>query len=184
MKLIRLETSKRSRFPSRSVHVISRLATVTAVLALLAGCSVDNSSVSSPRDSPTESPSNEGSELSSECRLDVAAEIDATISAQLAAFSQKDFPAAFALASAGFQQNTDVETFRQVIELSYPEVADSVKHRIDECRQLSPSTAFALVAVKGQTGNTVKLGYRLVLESGNWRIDGASTVASGVDQEA
>lgn len=184
MKLIRLETSKRSRFPSRSVHVISRLATVTAVLALLAGCSVDNSSVSSPRDSPTESPSNEGSELSPECRLDVAAEIDATISAQLAAFSQKDFPAAFALASAGFQQNTDVETFRQVIELSYPEVADSVKHRIDECRQLSPSMAFALVAVKGRTGNTVKLGYRLVLESGNWRIDGASTLASGVDQEA
>lgn len=162
----------------------ARVVAVTGMLAL-AGCSaVPSTSAGIAEPSATAStpppatPSPTPDPEIPDCPADVETGIDSTVSAQLEAFSAGDFRSAFALASESFQASIDLKGFREVIRTGYPEVADSVDHRLLECRQPDPMRASALVAVTGENGMTAQLGYRFVLEPDGWRIDGASTLAT------
>lgn len=119
-----------------------------------------------------------------ECPNDVAEGIDGTVSTQLEAFAAGDFRSAFALASESFRSSIGLKGFREVIVSGYPEVAAAVDHRVVACRQLGPRRADALVAVTGENGVTAQIGYRFVLETGGWRVDGASTLATESVQTA
>jgi hypothetical protein len=118
------------------------------------------------------------------CEAGVAGSVDRTVTAQLEAFAAGDFQSAFALASESFQGSIDLKGFREVIRSGYPEVAASVGHRLVECRQPGPASVSALVAVTGENGVTAQLAYRFVLESAEWRVDGASTLATRAVQTA
>lgn len=168
----------------------------TGVLVLLVGCSsvigassqttapaVASSVPNTPQPQPSASDPVPQPEIP-ECAADALAGVDATLSAQLAAFAEKDFRSALALASEGFQSSVDLKGFRAIIRDGYPEVASSTAHRILECRQPAPSSVSALVAVTGANGVTAQLGYRFVLEPGGWRVDGASTLATKAAQTA
>lgn len=171
-------------------------AAAVAGTVLLAGCSATAdvaSDTGSPRpvvpSSPTPSPSPSPAAPSPGpgiplCGPDVTQGIGRTVAAQLDAFAAGDFRSAFALASESFRGSIDLKGFREVILSGYPEVAAAVDHRLVECRQPSPARASALVAVTGANGVTAQLAYRFVLESGEWRVDGASTLATRAVQNA
>jgi hypothetical protein len=168
-------------------------AVLLAVLAtgLLAGCSAGSGTPvgdaptasidvpsPTPPPPPTPSPSPQAGEepVFADCPVDVEAGIDATVTAQLDAFAAGDFRTAFGYASESFRSSVDLKGFRRIIREGYPEVASARSHVVVDCRQLAPGDAQALVSVTGQGGSVAQVGYRFVLESGGWRIDGASTL--------
>jgi hypothetical protein len=165
-------------------------------LGLLAGCSAttDAATPATPQPSvpsapaaPAPSPSAGDAEPAPQipdCSVVALEGVDATLSQQLAAFAERDFRSAFALASESFRASVDLKGFRAIILDGYPEVAASTSHRILECRQPAPSSVSALVVVTGANGVAAQLGYRFVLEPGGWRVDGASTLATAAPQTA
>lgn len=139
-----------------------------------------------PRDEPTAEPGpGEGDgdgdgdphgELA--CADDILAQIDETIDAQLAAFAEDDFGTALGLASEGFQEGLDEDTFRQIIEQDYPVVANAVGHRSGVCVEQDGS-AQLLVTVQGEDGTAQELVYTMALEDDGWRIEGAQNPPGG-----
>jgi hypothetical protein len=163
-----------------------RVAAVGVVILAVAGCSagpVGSTQVPEPSASVSAAPPSSAPPLLPDpvvpdCAAAVASGIDRTVTAQLAAFADGDFRSAFALASESFRGSIDLRGFREVILTGYPEVAAAVDHRVVECRQPGPGSVSALIAVTGENGVTAQLAYRFVLESGEWRVDGAATLAT------
>ena len=118
------------------------------------------------------------------CEPDVQAGVDETVTAQLAALAEGDFRAALGYASAAFRSTVTVKAFRAIIRGGYPEVAAARDHAVIDCRQLGPEDAQVLMSVTGESGSVARVAYRLVLEDGGWRIDGASTLSTSDVQSA
>jgi hypothetical protein len=105
------------------------------------------------------------------CDVDTIAGVQEVVSEQLTAFRNRDFDAAFALASAQFQAISSVESLRSLImDGRHEEVADAASHEFTECRMPGPGRALAAVSVTGMNRQTVLLVYTFVNEDGEWRI--------------
>jgi hypothetical protein len=105
-----------------------------------------------------------------------AAAIDVVIGRQLAAFAADDYETALGFASTDFRAGIDVQAFRALIERDYGLVADAAGHRSEQCRRSPGPTAQVLVEVTGVDGRRGELVYLMVVEDGQWRVAGASTL--------
>lgn len=126
-----------------------------------------------PRSSPQPSDTAPEAAGPSLCAASILRAVRRTIDGQFDAFATADYPAAYALASRGFRSSMDVDVFALVITTDFPMLLDSVGHRIEDCRQPAPGNAVAVVSVQDSTGRAYDMVYRLVLEPGGWRVDGA-----------
>jgi hypothetical protein len=105
------------------------------------------------------------------CDVDTIAGVEQVVASQLAAFRDRDFEAAFRLASSQFQSFSSVDSLRNLImDGRHEEVANAASHEFTECRMPEPGRAYAAVSVTGLNRNTVLLVYQFVNEAGEWRI--------------
>lgn len=147
-------------------------ALLVSAVFLLAGCS-SGSVVEPPQRSPSEPSEEAQADAHGELACDdrTLRQIDQTIGGQLEAFADEDYAAALRFASAGFQEQFDEESFREVIEASFPDVADATGHTSGVCVHRGDD-AQLLVIVESEVSQ-LELVYQMVLEDDEWRIDGA-----------
>lgn len=104
-----------------------------------------------------------------DCAPDIAEAAFDVVKRQQRAFAGGDFAAALRLASTGFQSSVTLPQFTELIASGYGFLLTSEQLRMTECTT-DETTALLRVGV----GSDYVLGYRMVTESGEWRIDGAS----------
>jgi len=94
---------------------------------------------------------------------------------QLDAFRRDDFEAAFAFASAEIHDLYDRPRFEAMVRGGYPEIARSVSAIISRATRGPNGRLYLLVRVRGANGQSIEAIYELVLENGQWRINGVVT---------
>ena len=94
---------------------------------------------------------------------------------QLEAFRRDDYDAAFGFASAEIHANFDRGRFETMVREGYPEVARSVFAVIDGSHRGPEGRLYVLMRVRGANGQGVEAVYEMVLEHGQWRINGVVT---------
>jgi Domain of unknown function (DUF4864) len=91
---------------------------------------------------------------------------------QLDAFRRDDFDAAFAFASREIHEIFDRTRFETMVRDDYPEIARSISAVIDGGHRGPGGRLYLLVRVRGANGRGVEAAYEMVLEQGQWRING------------
>ena len=94
---------------------------------------------------------------------------------QLDAFRRGDFDVAYTFASAGIQEQFDRPAFEEMVKGGYPEIAQSTSATIFSSALAPDGHAYVAVKVQGANGNNIEAYYELVLESGQWKINGVAT---------
>jgi hypothetical protein len=99
--------------------------------------------------------------------------IQGVIQQQLKAFNADDYPSAYQYASKHIQSKFTLDEFEAMVRTGYPQIAKSIRTVFGG---ISYSTdrlhATVQVDVTGADRVTVRAQYRMVLEKGNWKIDG------------
>lgn len=103
------------------------------------------------------------------CTPDVAEAAFDVVQRQQRAFAEGDFAAALRFASTGFRSSVTLPQFTALIESGYAFLLSARQLRMTECASVG-SAALLRVGV----GGGVVLAYRMVVEDGRWRVDGAS----------
>ena len=93
---------------------------------------------------------------------------------QLEAFRRGDFDTAYTFASADIQQQFDRPAFEQMVKGGYPEIAESTFAAVVSSALAADGHAYVAVKVRGANGNNIEAFYELVLESGQWKINGVA----------
>ena len=91
---------------------------------------------------------------------------------QLDAFRRDDFDTAFGFASAEIHELFDRPRFEAMVRTGYPEIARSVSAVIDGSKRGPGGRLYLLVRVRGANGQGLQAVYEMVLEGGQWRING------------
>jgi hypothetical protein len=91
---------------------------------------------------------------------------------QLDAFRRDDFDTAFGFASAEIHELFDRPRFEAMVRTGYPEIARSVSAVIDGSEHGPGGRLYLLVRVRGANGQRVQAVYEMLLEDGQWRING------------
>ena len=94
---------------------------------------------------------------------------------QLEAFRQGDFDTAYTFASADIQEQFDRPAFEQMVKGGYPEIAQSAVATIVSSTLAPDGHAYVAVKVRGTNGKSIEAYYDLVLESGQWKINGVAS---------
>jgi len=93
---------------------------------------------------------------------------------QLEAFRRGDFDTAYTFASADIQQQFDRPAFEQMVKGGYPEIAQSSFATVVSSALAADGHAYVAVKVRGANGRDIEAFYELVLESGQWKINGVA----------
>ena len=93
---------------------------------------------------------------------------------QLEAFRRGDFDTAYTFASADIQQQFDRPAFEQMVKGGYPEIAASSFATVVSSALAADGHAYVAVKVRGANGKDIEAFYELVLESGQWKINGVA----------
>jgi len=94
---------------------------------------------------------------------------------QLDAFRRDDFEAAFAFASAEIHDLFDRPRFEAMVRGGYPEIARSVSAIIGRATRGPNGRLYLLVRVRGANGQSIEAVYEMLVENGQWRINGVVT---------
>jgi hypothetical protein len=94
---------------------------------------------------------------------------------QLEAFRRGDFDTAYTFASAGIREQFDRPAFEQMVKGGYPEIAQSTAATIVSSALAPDGHAYVAVKVRGANGKNIEAFYELVLESGQWKINGVAS---------
>lgn len=94
---------------------------------------------------------------------------------QLEAFRRGDFDTAYTFASAEIQQQFDRPAFERMVKGGYPEIAQSIFAAVVSSAVAPDGHAYVAVKVRGANGNSIEAFYELVLESGQWKINGVAS---------
>lgn len=148
-----------------------RVAAVLAALLAVAACTPEAGDSGSLEVSGS-SEAGEAPPTPAACPQRRLAAIDEVVAQQLAAFRDRDFAAALALATDGFRSSFTPERFEQVMTDSFAAVLASDDHEVSQCVG-ADGQALALVELRGP-GGAVGLLYDMRHEDGRWRINGAS----------
>ena len=82
---------------------------------------------------------------------------------QLEAFRRGDFDTAYTFASSEIKEQFDRPAFEHMVKNGYPEIARSTS-----------ATVAGSVKIRGANGNSIEALYELILENGQWKINGVS----------
>jgi hypothetical protein len=95
------------------------------------------------------------------------------IQRQLKAFNADNYPAAYQFASRHIQNKFTLEEFEEMVRTGFPQIAKSIRTTFGGIGYSTDRLhATAQVDVTGADRVTVRGQYRMVLEKGNWKIDG------------
>src|SRR5262249_13326981 len=93
----------------------------------------------------------------------------------LEGFRRGDFDVAYTFASGGIQEQFDRPAFEEMVKGGYPEIAQSTSATIFSSALAPDGHAYVAVKVQGANGHNIEAYYELVLESGQWKINGVAT---------
>jgi len=93
---------------------------------------------------------------------------------QLDAFRRGDFDTAYAFASTEIRDQFDRPAFEQMVRGGYPEIAESTFAAVVSSAIAADGHAYVAVKVRGANGKSIEALYDLVLESGQWKINGVA----------
>ena len=102
------------------------------------------------------------------------AEATATVMHQLEAFRAGDFDAAYAFASANIKQIFDRPSFETMVRNGYPEIARSTFASVAGSTVAPNGHVYLQIKIRGSNGNSIEALYEMVLENGQWKINGVS----------
>jgi hypothetical protein len=94
---------------------------------------------------------------------------------QLDAFRRGDFDTAYTFASTEIRDQFDRSAFEQMVKGGYPEIAESAFAAIVSSAIAPDGHAYVAVKVHGANGKSIEAFYDLVLESGQWKINGVAS---------
>ena len=93
---------------------------------------------------------------------------------QLEAFRRGDFDTAYTFASTEIKQLFDRPAFEHMVKNGYPEIARSTFASVAASAVAPNGHAYLSIKIRGSNGNSIEALYDLVLENGQWKINGVS----------
>jgi hypothetical protein len=93
---------------------------------------------------------------------------------QLEAFRRGDFDTAYTFASSDIKQQFDRPAFEHMVKNGYPEIARSTFATVAGSAMAPNGHAYLSMKIRGANGNSIEALYELVLENGQWKINGVS----------
>ena len=93
---------------------------------------------------------------------------------QLEAFRRGDFDTAYTFASSDIKQQFDRPAFEDMVKNGYPEIARSTLASIAASTVAPNGHVYLQIKIRGANGNSIEAFYELVLESGQWKINGVT----------
>jgi hypothetical protein len=93
---------------------------------------------------------------------------------QLEAFRRGDFDTAYTFASSDIKQQFDRPAFEHMVKNGYPEIARSTFATVAASTMAPNGHAYLSLKIRGANGNSIEALYELVLENGQWKINGVS----------
>jgi len=93
---------------------------------------------------------------------------------QLEAFRRGDFDTAYTFASSEIREQFSRPAFEQMVRAGYPEIAQSTSAAIAASAVAPNGHVYLSVRIRGANGNSIEALYELVLESGQWKINGVT----------
>src|SRR5262245_25965924 len=93
---------------------------------------------------------------------------------QLEAFRRGDFDTAYTFASSDIKQQFDRPAFEHMVRNGYPEIARSTYATVAGSTIAPNGHAYLSLKIRGANGNSIEALYELVLENGQWKINGVS----------
>ncbi len=94
---------------------------------------------------------------------------------QLEAFRRDDFDTAYTFASSEIREQFSRPAFEQMVKTGYPEIARSTFATIATSAVAPNGRVYLSVRIRGASGNSIEAFYELVLESGQWKINGVTS---------
>jgi len=94
---------------------------------------------------------------------------------QLEAFRRGDFDTAYMFASSDIKEQFSRPAFEQMVKTGYPEIAHSTFATIAASAVAPNGHVYLSVRIRGANGNSIEAFYELVLESGQWKINGVTS---------
>jgi Domain of unknown function (DUF4864) len=91
---------------------------------------------------------------------------------QLEAFRRHDFDLAYTFASSEIKEQFSRPDFERMVKSGYPEIAQSTFATVAASALGPDGHAYLSVKIRGANGNSIEAIYELVLESGQWKING------------
>ena len=91
---------------------------------------------------------------------------------QLEAFRRGDFDTAYTFASAEIKEQFDREAFEQMVRGGYPEIARSTSATVAQSILAPDGTVYVTLKIRGSNGKSIEALYELVLQNGQWKING------------
>ena len=93
---------------------------------------------------------------------------------QLEAFRRGDFDTAYTFASSEIKELFDRPGFEHMVKMGYPEIAHSTFASIAASAVGPDGHVYLQIKVRGSNGNSIEAIYELVLEDGQWKINGVT----------
>ncbi|SRR6266508_3379857 len=93
---------------------------------------------------------------------------------QLEAFRRGDFDTAYMFASTEIKQLFDRPAFEHMVKNGYPEIARSTFASVAASTVAPNGHVYLQIKIRGANGNSIEAIYELVLENGQWKINGVT----------
>jgi ABC-type transporter MlaC component len=93
---------------------------------------------------------------------------------QLEAFRRGDFDTAYTFASSDIKQQFDRPAFEHMVRSGYPEIARSTFASVAGSTVAPNGHVYLQIKIRGSNGNSIEALYEMVLENGQWKINGVS----------
>jgi uncharacterized protein DUF4864 len=93
---------------------------------------------------------------------------------QLEAFRRGDFDTAYTFASSEIKELFDRSAFEQMVKNGYPEIARSTFASVAGSTVAPNGHVYLQIKIRGSNGNSIEALYEMVLENGQWKINGVS----------
>jgi hypothetical protein len=93
---------------------------------------------------------------------------------QMEAFRRGDFDTAYTFASAEIKEQFDRETFELMVKSGYPEIARSASASIVGSLLAPSGLVYLTLKIRGSNGKSIEALYELVLQDGQWKINGVT----------
>src|SRR5574341_431615 len=93
---------------------------------------------------------------------------------QLEAFRRGDFDTAYTFASSQIKEQFDRPAFEYMVKNGYPEIARSTFASVAASTVAPNGHVHLQIKIRGANGNSIEALYELVLEHGQWKINGVT----------